>query len=80
MVQNWLGRSEESLGGNYGENPPSDLQFIFTPEGQTGQCAMIQDPESSGYENTLSAFSLAEMTRRLTLFRDILEENRVIRV
>lgn len=52
VTGDWLGRSSETLGGNYGEKSPSDLGFsVSCTDGST--CAAAKDP-SSPYVNTLS--------------------------
>ena len=52
VTGNWLGRSAESLGGNYGESSPSDLEFDILCSDQT-ECGAVKDT-GSPYVNTLS--------------------------
>lgn len=52
VAGDWLGRSGESLGGNYGEASPSDLDFVvYCSDGN--ECVAAKD-QSSPYTNTLS--------------------------
>ena len=65
---------DESLGGNYGESSPFDLGFTFTAE--EGSACSVDSDFSGSYSNSLSAFSMAEMTRRIVLHREIGQQNR----
>lgn len=55
----------ENLGGNYGENTPSDLAFELTSIDGTTTCNVDKDPWPEVYPNSLAALSAAEMTRRI---------------
>ena len=69
LVQNWMNRSDESLGANYGNSPPTDLQFSdFVPSG----CAIVPDtPDNGDYSNTLSALTMAEFVKRIVMAREL---------
>jgi len=80
LVTNWLGASgNASLGGSYGENPPSDLGSVYCDNGPfspTCANACVMAPDTSAFPpNTLSALGMAEMTRRLALHNDLLPQN-----
>lgn len=74
LVVNWLGKSDQSLGGNYGEATPSDLGFTATTyedSSSNSTCAVDKDPWPKVYSNSISALSAAEMTRRIALHREV---------
>ena len=66
----------QSLGGNYGEATPSDLGFEFTAAAGDPQCGADKDPWPTMYDNSISALSAAELTRRIVQFREIPEDTR----
>jgi hypothetical protein len=60
-VENGVG---QSLGGNYGEASPPDLEFNFKGE---GECAVQPDLSGVVIENYVSDIVTAELTKRLVL-------------
>lgn len=74
----WLGVSNQTLGGNYGEATPKDLSFDVSTvvEGEVETCKADKDPWPTVYSNTLSALSAVEMVRRLALHREVPSEFR----
>jgi hypothetical protein len=68
LVENWMNRSSESLGANYGATPPSDLQFTFQPS----RCSITPDSRHNGdNSNTLSALTMAEFVKRIAMAREL---------
>jgi hypothetical protein len=68
LVQDWLGRRNESLGANYGATPPSDLKFTFEPAG----CNIFADtPDNDNFSNTLSTLTMAELVKRIVTAREL---------
>lgn len=62
-----------SLGGNYGEDTPSDLGFDLTDADDAVSCSAEPDAATDGpYSNSLTALALAEAHRRLALHRELL--------
>lgn len=68
MLHGWLGRPQESLGANYGANPPSDLGYTFT---DPSQATVTLGADGSGYETSLSTWTMAEMLKRLAVWDDV---------
>ena len=75
LVQSdWLGGAASvTLGGNYGEQTPSDLSYRLTSGTGTAMCDVVAKPVSSQptYNNSLTGLAAAELTRRLVLHADI---------
>jgi hypothetical protein len=74
----WLGTThgatQQTLGGSYGEASPSDLTLQVTPAASNAAaCAADKDPWPTKHDNTISALSAVEMTRRIAQHRDISE-------
>lgn len=70
LVQRWLGRVNETLGGNYGEPVPSDLAF-GVQENNGEWCPEEPNHTDDGdISNSLSALGAAEFARRLILHRE----------
>ena len=68
LIQGWMNRSAESLGGNYGATPPSDLNFTdFQPSG----CSVVPDTSQTDISNTLSALTMAELVKRVVMAREL---------
>jgi hypothetical protein len=67
LATQWLGRTNESLGGNYGE-PSANLPMTFKEAG--GASVTIARDTSSGYENQLSALTEVEILKRLVMHRE----------
>ncbi|CAG5094600.1 Oidioi.mRNA.OKI2018_I69.XSR.g13698.t1.cds [Oikopleura dioica] len=60
----WLGQSQNSLGGNYGESVPYDLGLTFIDEyGEA--CVVSRDNPSQVYPNSLTLLAQSELLRRL---------------
>jgi len=89
LVDTWLGDvsssgrtvKAQSLGGDYGEPIPSDLEYSYYPlsssSPSSSSCPVAHDsPASAGLSNTLSALSQAELTRRIVQHRELLPELR----
>ena len=79
LVQSWMQQNGtgQSLGGSYGEDPPPDLAYSYSPSASSPpSCSLTPDVTTPYVENSLSAFTMAEMTRRLVLHRDVLPPNR----
>jgi hypothetical protein len=78
LLQNWLKVSNQTLGGNYGEATPSDLGMTATEttDEKSETCAMDKDPWPTKYDNTISALTEVELTRRIALHRELSEEFR----
>jgi hypothetical protein len=88
LVQSWLQQqgTNQSLGGSYGENPPADLGYTFyspppmaartSVTAASNRCSIAPDFDTPYVSNTLSMFSMSEMTRRLVMYRDVLPANR----
>lgn len=78
LVVHWLGVSNQTLGGNYGEATPKDLSFDVSTvvDGEVKTCKADKDPWPTVYSNTLSALSAVEMVRRLALHREVPSEFR----
>lgn len=79
LVQSWLGSlsgittEPQSLGGDYGEQPPSDIALptALSPGDSPGtSCNVPADPSGGYYSNSLSALSQSEMVRRLAQHRE----------
>jgi len=73
----WLGmqvhdENHQSLGGNYGEASPSDLQLVIS-EG-VEECSLDIDAWLNIYENTISALTAVELLRRIVLHSDVPDE------
>lgn len=64
----WLNRpAAETFGGNYGEvEPPLGYHFVEP----TGESVDVNPDTSFGYANNLSAFTMAEVVKRLVLHRE----------
>ncbi len=64
----WLNRpASETFGGNYGEvEPPLGYHFVEP----TGESVDITPDTTFGYANNLSAFTMAEVVKRLVLHRE----------
>jgi len=88
LVEYWLGDvssplrpvDAQSLGGDYGEKPPSDLHFSYTKQAEQGEkrslewCPIIHDNTTQSdpkIPNSISALSHVELLRRLVLHREI---------
>ena len=74
VLHEWLGVSEnETLGGNYGEDTPSDLSFtLHAKQGDEDyNCEMDKDPHPIIYSNHITALTAAELVRRLILHREL---------
>lgn len=66
-IHGWLGRTGESFGANYGAFPPADLGYTFRdPTGAT----LSIGADTSGYETSLSTWTLAETLKRLAMWDD----------
>ena len=69
----------QTLGGNYGEPVPSDLGYKYVdyavPQDQR-VCSVVPDLSGPVFQNHISAFTAAELTRRIVLFRETIPENR----
>lgn len=62
------------MGGNYGEATPTDLTYVVSTEyldGKTNSCQADKDTFVGKYNNTITALSAVEMTRRIALHREI---------
>ena len=75
----WLGMQvnndyPQSLGGNYGEASPSDLQLIVSENDE--KCSIDKDEWLHTYDNTISALTAVELLRRIVLHSDIPNEMR----
>lgn len=73
----WLGmqlnnENPQSLGGNYGEASPSDLQLIIADNGKF--CTLDKDEWLNTYDNSISALTEVELLRRIVLHSDIPDE------
>src|SRR5207249_149968 len=68
LATRWLGRTNESLGGNYGE-PSAALSMTFR-EPANAASVTIEKDTTSGYENQLSALTEAEILKRLVMHRE----------
>lgn len=78
LLHDWLKvSSNQTLGGNYGEATPSDLGFTVTEkdltDGSSPTCALDKDPWPTKYDNTITALTEVEMTRRIALHRELPE-------
>ena len=76
----WLGASaNETLGGNYGEETPSDLSFNLHAGigADEDTCEMDKDPWPKIYSNSITALTSAELVRRLVLHREVPSEFRL---
>jgi hypothetical protein len=70
LIQDWMQRPNETLGANYGLEPPLDLQFTFQP----GNCTIVPDsPHNGDHSNTLSALTAAELLKRAACVRELPE-------
>lgn len=70
LLHDWLGvGAEQTLGGNYGEATPADLGFGISTAEQT--CAADKDPWPMKYDNSITALTAAELTRRIALHREL---------
>lgn len=68
LIQNWINRTGESIGANYGDPPPADLKFTFNP----GNCSITPDSAHNGNNaNTLSALTAAELVKRIVFAREL---------
>ncbi len=79
LLHDWLKVStSETLGGNYGEATPSDLGFTVTEADVSGDnsCAVDKDPWPTKHDNTISALTEVELTRRIALHRELTESFR----
>jgi hypothetical protein len=79
VLQDWLKvPSNQTLGGNYGEATPTDLGFTATEteDGSKKTCSMDKDPWPKKYDNTISALTEVELTRRLAHHRELSDEKR----
>lgn len=78
LVVHWLGASNQTLGGNYGEATPKDLSLDVSTvvDDEVRTCEADKDPWPTVYSNTLSALSAVEMVRRLALHREVSSELR----
>lgn len=74
LIQTWLNRPKENLGGFYGSLAPSDLSYNFV-EPIRGQCS-IQADNITGIPDLLSPLTTVELLRRLVLHREIKQKNR----
>jgi hypothetical protein len=73
LIHTWLKvPANQTLGGNYGEATPSDLGFVVS-EGENESCAIDKDPWPTVHNNTISALTEVELTRRLVHHRELLE-------
>lgn len=71
LLHDWLKvDNSQTLGGNYGEATPSDLGFTIT-EDVTLTCAADKDPWPKKYDNTISALTEVELTRRIAQHREL---------
>ncbi len=73
----WLGmqlnnENPQSLGGNYGEASPSDLQLIIAENDKL--CTLDKDEWLHTYDNSISALTEVELLRRIVLHSDIPDE------
>lgn len=76
LLHDWLKvSSNQTLGGNYGEATPSDLGFTVTEndisDGSSTTCSVDKDPWPTKYDNTISALTEVELTRRIALHREL---------
>jgi hypothetical protein len=77
LVENWLwgGNARgQSLGGNYGEQTPSDLGLTVNSTESTSAgvtCSADKDPWPVVYSNSITALSAVEMTRRIVQYREV---------
>eukprot|EP00605_Chrysophyceae_sp_TOSAG23-4_P001557 GSChrysophyteH1.ASY1.ANO1.1708.1 assembled CDS len=76
--QGLSGAQSQSLGGNYGEPTPSDLQFSLTDADMHAgeQCSVVKESPVPLLSNILSSLSAAEMLRRIVQIREIPESLR----
>ncbi len=72
----WLGATGQTLGGNYGEASPSDLTLTVTESDTIASCKADKDPWPTKRDNTISALSAVEMTRRIAQHREVREDLR----
>lgn len=64
--------SGQTLGGNYGEETPSDLSFLISNDiDNNNKCNVDKDPWLEIYSNSLSSLTAAELTRRITLHNEL---------
>ena len=74
LVDSWLNAGqEETLGGHYGEDPPSDLantSMKFSPDRTPNWCTVEEEKAEPYVENHLSPLTAAEWLRRLVLHRE----------
>lgn len=66
---NVFNAQSQSLGGNYGEQTPDDLSFALSTDDYT--CTADKDPWEQTFDNSISALSAVEMTRRIVQHREI---------
>ena len=77
VVNQWLlgnNPQGQSLGGNYGEQTPTDLGLtVNSTETSTSgvTCKADKDPWPVVYSNSITALSAVEMTRRIAQYREI---------
>jgi hypothetical protein len=73
LLNDWLKVSNQTLGGNYGVETPSDLGMTATEtiDQKSQTCTMDKDPWPTIYNNTISALTEVELTRRIALHREI---------
>lgn len=78
LLQDWLKVSNQTLGGNYGESTPTDLGFVATEteDGAKSTCSIDKDPWPKKYDNTISALTEVELTRRIPLHRELPADKR----
>jgi hypothetical protein len=71
LIQQWMNRTGESIGANYGATPPADLKFTFQPD----NCTITPDsPDNGNNANTLSALTAAELVKRIVFARELPNE------
>jgi hypothetical protein len=80
LVREWLGRSNDSLGGNYGEPVPSDPRYgEEMPDANKRWCSVGPNRTDDGdYSNSLSAIGAAEFLRRIVMHRESPKELQVV--
>jgi hypothetical protein len=79
LLHSWLDRpSTESFGGNYGEKVPPQICWNFTNPSTGEDCHLTPDyPNYPVIPNHMSSFSMAEWLRRLVLYREISDDDRL---